>query len=253
MTAEKVVQVHFDTEAAERRNRRTPLPLHKTLYAKFAKAPINLAKSLIVAQVGRKKDLTATELKFLEKWRRSIINEDSTAFNTLQRFDLKLNELSEKDKAILESLGFRVDATFEEMSVQDLVFELSEVLNQNLVPEFERQFTTEAMENTWLIKPEYSQRSKLYVNNQRKLLLDRIEDYEWSNSERFTEDDIKNFVQLLSINRGITERDTLKWEKDRQSFLDFVTSINDYDNRWELLDTCKISITKGSEERTEKF
>lgn len=205
----------------------------------MAKAQENLSKSVLLSQVGRKKSLTATQHKFFLKWRRSVINEKPASFECLSRFEVKLRDLSNKDKETLEDLGFKIDSTFEDMNVQDLVFELSEVLNQNLIPEFERQFTTEAMEKTWQISPDYIQKSGLYINNQRKLLVDQIEDYEWYNAERFSEDDIKNMTQLMSLNRFNTDRDKLKWEKDRQSFIDFVNSINDYDNRWELLDECK--------------
>lgn len=232
--------------------KRKPISPQQSLHWKLSRASLNLVKSVTIAKVARRQRLTAAETKFLNRWRKSVLNDDPSAFLLSKKFDMALKDLTDADKSSLSQLGFNLTSTFEQMSVQDLIFELSEVFNQNLIAEFEKQFTAESMHATWHINPEDLWKAELYISNKRKLLLDRMEDYQWHSAERLSQEDIDNVVKMFALGRARHARDTT-WESDKQSLLDYIAEINNHDNRWELLRECRAFFTQGFRENLQKF
>ena len=236
---EKVLSVTYDSTDFVSAQQRKPITENQTLSYRLSRAPLSLAKCAIISKASRSKQLSASETKFLNRWRKSVLNEDPSVFVLSKRFDMALRDLSDSDKATLSKLGFNITATFDNMSVRDLIFELSETFNQSLIPEFEKQFAAESMYSTWHVNPEHVHRAELYVSNKRKLLLDRMEDFQWYNAGKFKQEDIDNIVEMFSIGRNKHARDAVYWHTDKQSLLDFIGEINDHDNRWELLGDCR--------------
>ena len=102
---------------------------------------------------------------------------------------------------------------------------------------------TNAVEETFAVDPAVIQLAKGYYSNRKKQLVDGVEETEWQKSKMFSQKDIENILALMKVGVGSQAKDLARWEKDRQSLLDFISSINHHEDRWELLFKCKHSVS----------
>ena len=191
-------------------------------------------------QAGKR--LSENQQKYFKKL---AISPDLVSNNRSALF-IKFKELSGEDISKLREIGFEYSPEYADYSVNELLFEVSQLLNEDILLQFRRTVGWVSAQKDWAIDLPESLSSSKYFNNKKKLLLDRLEDLEWQRACMFSEEDIKDISNLLGLNRGLSENDWRKLAVDRQSLLDAIAEINEYDERWELLNTCRPRLTQGS-------
>lgn len=201
-------------------------------------AASRLIKTSIIFKVTTGEPLTKLDTKYLELWRNACRTGTTDGLVPTSEFNPAFSELNQETIKQLASFGFEFDPKFEDYGVSELVFELSELVNEELIDQFELGLQTKHIQETFAVDPAVIQLSKGYYSNRKKQLVDGVEETEWQKSRMFTQKDIDNILSLMKIGVGSQPKDTARWEKDKQSLLDFVESINNHEDRWELLFKC---------------
>lgn len=204
-----------------------------------ATAATRLVKMSLIFKVTTGEALTKLDAKYLELWRNACRTGTSDRLVPSSEFDPAFAELNQEALKQLASFGFEFDPKFENFGVSELVFELAEMVNDELIDQFELGLQTKHIQETFAVDPAVIQLTKGYYSNRKKQLVDGVEETEWQKSQMFTQKDIDNILSLMKIGVGSQAKDTARWEKDRQSLLDFVESINHHEDRWELLFKCR--------------
>ncbi len=125
---------------------------------------------------------------------------------------------------------------------------MNQLLNEDILLQFRKTVGWVNAQKDWAIDLPVSLSTTKYFNNKKKLLLDRLEDLEWHRACMFSEEDIKDISNLIGLKRGLFETDKCKLAVDRKSLIDAINEINEYDDRWQLLNTCSRRLTQGSKE-----
>lgn len=197
-------------------------------------------------QAGKR--LTDNQQKYLKKLATAPDAPSTVKAAQFTRF----KDLAVEDISKLREIGFEYSPEFGEYTFNELLFELSQLLNEDILVQFRRTVGWVSAQKDWAIDLPESLSTLKYFNNKKKLLLDRLEDLEWQRACMFSEEDIKDISNLIGLNRGLSKSDKLKLAVDRQSLLDAIAEINEYDDRWDLLNTCSCRLTQGSKESSMK-
>ena len=206
-------------------------------------AATRLLKMTIIYKVTSGELLTDIDKKYLELWRNACRTGTLENLIPSKEFNPALNELNQECLKQLASIGFEFDQKFGNYAVTDLVFELAELVNEELIDQFELGLQAKHIEETFAVDPAVIQLAKGYYSNRKKQLVDGVEETEWQKSKMFSQKDIENILALMKVGVGSQAKDLARWEKDRQSLLDFISSINHHEDRWELLFKCKHSVS----------
>ena len=181
--------------------------------------------------------LTENQKAYLKTMSSSSLRKE---FITNPALLITFKDLEESDIDRLRMVGFEYREEWADFSVNEVLFELLELMNLDLLQEFRRVSKWQAVDKDWMIGVEGCFNKNAYFHNKKKMLLDRLEDMEWQKAGMFTEEDTKDLGNLLGMNRGKSDRDKKKLKVDKQSLFQFIEKINEFDERWELLETCRV-------------
>ena len=106
-------------------------------------------------------------------------------------------------KSLRRNLGFTYDVSFKNFDRNELIFEIGEVINLNLLSEFEAVLRSKLLESEWNISAFLSSGSGNGLNNTKKFLLDRIEKAHWKKSLKFTTFEKSMIKKMFSLDRGV--------------------------------------------------
>lgn len=210
------------------------------LELKKIKSESSLIKFAIVTKVLRNEALTELELQYLNRWENSILQNKPESILPPVHSSLRFGDLQPEDLLILKNdLKFTYNPEFANFSLNDLTFEISNILNEQFITNFEQALRMKKISNEWGLQAESHILESSGINNFKKFLLDRAEKTQWKKSMRYSEEEIDSIKQIFALGRGSTPYEKAMLEKDLESFDAFIAKINDNDQRDNLLNECK--------------
>jgi hypothetical protein len=191
-------------------------------------SPLDLAKlSVSLKLLNSPESLTQTDKKFLKAWKYNLDNKQSFKISDTAS-NIKFKDLSSRDcKVLEENFGFRLDGSFSQYSTVDLSFELTRILNRDIL---------KLVENLLRFGGEQGLSDQgRQTNNYKKYLMDKVEANAWQIGNKWTDLEIEDLVNLVCVGR-VDDTDNeygtgLQNGKYRQSLKEFIREINSLENR----------------------
>lgn len=207
---------------------------------KKIKSESNLIKFSILYKILKGEELTQNQAKYLEFWEQSVINETPGTLLPKLHSKLKFSDIESEDHQTLsESFKFTYSPDFNEFYLNELIFEISSILNEQLIQNFEQVLKFRNLSSNWSIENQNSNFIFSNLNNMKKFLLDRVEKTQWKNKIKYNEEEIQIIKDIFALGRGSTEYEKLMLKKDLESLDKFIREINNNDDRDHLLNNCK--------------
>ena len=203
-------------------------------------AESNLVKFSILTKIVNNEPLTANQTHFLQLWRKAIVDGNKETLLPINETLKSFGELSTADIHNLHNdLGFTFFEGCNEFILNDLIFELGQVINTKLILQFEECLLSTSLLDEWGIELPLGTKRFDGVNNTKKFLLDKIEKVQWKKALMYSEDELRRIKEVFALDRGITDSDRIMLEHDLEGLDEFLGQVNDLENRDELLTHCK--------------
>ena len=206
---------------------------------KRIQAETNIIKFIIMTKVLNGDTLTRYETKYLNLWTQNISGNSTSSILPGSYSKQKMGSISSNDLEILENqFEFTYDSSFNNFSLNEIFFEVSEMLNKDLIKQFEASLKAKIFEKHWNISPVYGSLVSSGLNNHKRFLLDKAEAQMWNNNFAYSKEDEEAIIGLFSLGRGLTKADQVFLEKDQESLRTYIKSINKNENRHKMLLQC---------------
>ena len=169
------------------------------LKRKLIHAEENLIKMKIIHKISRNQGLSQLEKEFLVIWKQLLHDNGENALISDSYTKRSLTSQNEKDN-LLQKDFCDVELKGKNLSLIDLLHELSLWINLDIIQAFERCWILEDKGKEWGIN------SLVYkdtgINNSSKAVLDLMEEIKWEKANMFQNDEIEHIVDLFGIDRG---------------------------------------------------
>jgi hypothetical protein len=205
------------------------------------KAEAKLVKASLLKKIYSNASLTAGQLKYLQTWLKEL--KKASLFDRVLVPEsptlLKVGRLSNEDKVWLAS--FPGVALGDQLSLNDLVLELSHFIDEEPIRRFEMAVIEDQLLKEFSITsvPGGSRLVPSARNKEIWLITAEMEEYYWRRTGEFSIKDLSNFWDLYIHNRDHTPSQRTQHKLDWRNFTDFFTKANKFDFRLPLLKQCK--------------
>ena len=119
-------------------------------------------------------------------------------------------------------------------ALSDLVLELSHFMDEEVVNKVEMQVYSDRLRQEWGISKDFNVIETR--NKEISMVLNELEELAYRTAGEFSQSDFDSIKRMISIARNKDFFDKPYYEMDMKSYEEFVTDINKYDNRIELLE-----------------
>jgi hypothetical protein len=203
------------------------------------RAEAKLIKTKIIFKLYQdSKDITANEKAYLKAWLADLReNKERNILNVRDSMiperptTLTFNDLDAKNVYALNAIN-RVEIDRQRhgnYSLNELVLELSHLLDEEIVNKVEMEVLSHKIKNEWGLNSNFSVIETR--NKEIGLVLNELEEVAWRTAGRFNDKDLDNVKRMISIQRNTDAFDREFYEIDMKSLREFIEDANSYDNR----------------------